>query len=345
MSDFLPIEWPWQNYGQYQMVATYPLNYQYVMPEQYLGEYDYRKVVDPKRNTIWVIYPTNERSGDNYFLCLISPYSKKDIYFLGIMNMSTNICYYLKYTIYNNCKISYYEDIYFVQHQIDIYDILIYDEHKCYIGVVQSWVNDFLLKNRYLVTKIGDYRICNAKALSPTNAREMSPVNTREISPVNMREMSPVNMREMSPVNMREMSPVNMREMSPVNMREMSPTNARALSPVQIPIAIAVIQEQIPIATVVKLDDIVSEDDKIAMSISEYKTKEDLEKYIAESFKDLSVNNKKLSFDISKTESSIEWNKFFRSVILLVGIHYFNKHKNKRLRFKINGSNIVFTLT
>ena len=297
MSDFLPIEWPCQNYGQYQMVATYPLNYQYVMPEQYLGEYDYRKVVDPKRNTIWVIYPTNERSGDNYFLCLISPYSQKDIYFLGIMNMSTNICYYLKYTIYNNCKISYYEDIYFVQHQIDIYDILIYDEYECYIGVDETWVNNFLLKNRYLVTKIGDYRICNARALSP--------VNTREMSPVNMREMSPV----------------------------------------QIPIAIAVIQEEIPIATVVKLDDIVSEDDKIAMSISEYKTKEDLEKYIAESFKDLSVNNKKLSFDISKTESSIEWNKFFRSVILLVGIHYFNKHKNKRLRFKINGSNIVFTLT
>lgn len=278
---FYPIEWPvGQNYGQYPIVFQ-----PHVMPEQvYIGEYDYTKVVDPKRHTIWLIYPyANESSEDNYFLCLIVPYSQKNIYFLGIMNMSTNICYYLRYTIYNNSKISYYEDIGCVQHQVYIYDIPIYDEYACYIGVDESWTDDFLRNNRYLVTKIGNYRICNSKALSPVQYTE-------------------------------------------------------------IPIATAVIQNVIPVATVIELDNIFeddTEDNKIAKLMSEYKTKGDLENFIVESFTDLSKGIcKNLSFDISKIESSIQWNKFFKSVILLVGKKYCKVNKN--LRFKVVNTDLEF---
>jgi hypothetical protein len=283
MSDFLPIEWPCHsNYGQYPTVNAYN---QFIVPNyQYVGEHNYTKVVDSNRNALWIICPYgNERSEDNYFLCLIAPYKSTYTYYLGIIDMKTNICYYLRYD--ENSKISYYEDYCSFRHKIDIYDdIPIYHEYyyygsDCYIGVIQSWVNDFLLKNPYLVTKIGDYRICNARAFSPANAR--------------------------------------------------------ALSPAQIPTAIAVIQDEIPVAIVVQLDDD-TEDNKIAKLISEYKTKEELENFIMESFTDLSEKNKKLSFDISKIESSIQWNKFFRSVILSVGTYYFGE--NIKLRFSVNKS-------
>jgi hypothetical protein len=282
MSDFYPIKWLCQNYQQYPMVDTYN---QFIVPNyQYVGKYDYRKVVDPEKNAIWVIYPVNERSEDNYFLCLIAPDKSTYTYYLGIIDMKTNICYYLRYD--ENSKISYYEDFCSFRHKIDIYDdIRIYHEYDyygydCYIRVDESWVSIFISKTCYSVIKLGDYRICNA----------------------------------------------------------------RALYPIQIPIATAVIQEEIPVATVVQPNDIVLEDDKIAMSISEYKTKEGLEKFIAESFKDLSEGIcKKLSFDISKIEPSFKWNEFFRSVIVSVGIHYLTK--NKKLRFKVAGSNLAFTLT
>jgi hypothetical protein len=178
MSDFYPIELQCQNYEQYPMVDTYN---QFIVPNyQYVGKYDYRKVVDPKRNAIWVIYPVNERSEDNYFLCLISPYESTYTYYLGIIDMKTNICYYLRYD--ENSKISYYEDINFIQHQIDIYDnIPINHEYDyygsdCYIVVDETWVSKFISKTCYSVIKLGDYRICNARALSPTNAKALSPV-------------------------------------------------------------------------------------------------------------------------------------------------------------------------
>jgi hypothetical protein len=287
---FCPIEWP---VGEYPMMPNYPYivpNYQCVMPEQvYISEHDYTKVVDPKRNTIWLIYPyTIESSEDNYFLCLIVPYSQKNIYFLGMMNMSTNICYYLRYAIYNNSKISYDEDISCVQHQVYIYGIPTYDEYPGYIGVDKFWTDDFLRNNRYLVTKIGNYRICNSKALSPAifDARAMSPVQYTDI-----------------------------------------------------PIATAVIQEEIPVATVVQLDDD-TEDNKIAKLISEYKTKEELENFIMESFTDSLDDKKKLSFDISKIKSSVQWNIFFKSVILSFGREYWKVNKN--LRFRVVNSNLEF---
>jgi hypothetical protein len=125
--------------------------------------------------------------------------------------------------------------------------------------------------------------------------------------------------------------------------------NIRALMPEPIPVATQVFTGSsiIPVVEAVivenvQLDDD-TEDNKIAKLISEYKTKEGLEKFIAESFKDLSEGIcKKLSFDISKIEPSFKWNEFFRSVIVSVGIHYLTK--NKKLRFNINGSNIVFRL-
>jgi hypothetical protein len=96
------------------------------------------------------------------------------------------------------------------------------------------------------------------------------------------------------------------------------------------------------VETVVHLDDD-TEDNKIAKLISEYKTKEELENFIMESFTDLSEKNKKLSFDISKIESSIEWNKFFKFVIVSMGKKY--SKENKKLRFKVVDSNLAFTLT
>jgi hypothetical protein len=286
MSDFYPIKWP---AGECPMMPNYPYvvpNYQCIMLEQvYIDEYDYTKIVDSKRNALWIICPYgNERSEDNYFLCLIAPYKSTYTYYLGIIDMKTNICYYLRYD--ENSKISYYEDYCSFRHKIDIYDdIPIYHEYyyyrsDCYIVVDETWVSNFISITCYSVIKLGYYRICNARALSPVQYTD-------------------------------------------------------------IPIATAVIQEEIPVATVVQLDDD-TEDNKIAKLISEYKTKEKLENFIMESFTDLSEKNKKLSFDISKIESSVQWNKFFRSVILSIGQKYLKE--NKKLRFELNRSNIVLTL-
>lgn len=143
-------------------------NYQYVMHEQeYSGKYDYRIVVDPKRNDLWIIRQCENPNSGSYFLCLIHSGSYEDNYYLGIMNMTTNICYYLRNTTYNNFKISYYEDINNGQYHVPIYDIPIYDIDGGYIGVVQTWSISFTRANYELPIKIGDYTICNKRAMSP----------------------------------------------------------------------------------------------------------------------------------------------------------------------------------
>ena len=299
---FYPIEAP---VGEYLMVANYNpyivQNNQCVMPgQEYPGKYDYTKVVNPLNYWVWIIRQCeNPNSEDSYFLCLIHSKSYEDNCYLGIMNMTTNICYYLRSTICNNLKISYYEDINYLQYNVPIYDIPIYDIYGGYIGAHEFWTYYFIRDNSELPIKIGDYIICNKRAMSPVI----------------------------------------------FDVREMAPAIAREMGPSQhingIPIAAAVIREEIPVATVVQLDDD-TEDNKIARLISEYKTKEELENFIQTSFIDLSKKNKKLIFDISKIESSVQfqWNIFFKSVILSVGREYCKVNKN--LRFRVVNSNLEF---
>ena len=224
-------------------------------------------------------------------------------YYLCIYDEIEDLSYYVRYEIDLKNIITFYYKQIKINIQIDT-QIFKFDYMGNYITVEQFWAFPYVQSFNYTYpSQTGSYFIYYP-------AREMFPA----------REMSPVifDARTESPVIFDAKT-----ESSQYNY---------------IPIATAVIRKEIPVATVVQID---TEDDKIARLISD-KTKSELEKFIVESFTDLSEMNKRLIFDISKIESSVQWNKFFRGVILSIGQKY--SKKNKNLRFDVVRSNLVLRL-
>lgn len=125
---------------------------------------DYSKVVHLKY-TLYLLFKYNSNENLNLFICFIQ-YETLG-YYLCILDMTTNMSYYLRY----DADGIYYCDNNDRYHEIDIpYNIPWgYDDFGNYIGVNPCWAYEHVLfsTNGKQPVRIGNYFMYNTRALTP----------------------------------------------------------------------------------------------------------------------------------------------------------------------------------